>query len=404
MVENFKENTISEEKILEDFILKNPELERLENLLGNFNVFEILNIVNAEIRHSNVLAWLFNPNSNHGLSESFLKQFLKHFISENKKYINEDISLFDFEIFDYSDVEIRREWNNIDLLIILNESSKKVVITIENKISTSEHGDQLERYRKIVSQEFKDFKKMYILLSPDEVIPSDENWICITYSKIADLIDSLLNSRKDMLSDSVHGFINQYNIILRRYLVGNSEIENICRSIYRKHQKALDLIFQYKPDLAMEISEYVRDILKKDSRIDLNYGSKTYINFLTNSIKNTVAKITNNSSESENLLYYEFRNHEDRLTLFFMIGPGEIEYRKKLLDVFKSKKELFSMAGKTLYQKYNSVYQKKMLVPNDYTDASIENLSLKFDKKWEEFCSQDLIKIDRFLDKIDIMK
>ena len=69
-----KINISEEEKILEDFILKNPELDRLENLLGIFNVFEILDIVNAEIRHSNVLAWLFNPNSNHGLSESFLKQ------------------------------------------------------------------------------------------------------------------------------------------------------------------------------------------------------------------------------------------------------------------------------------------------------------------------------------------
>jgi hypothetical protein len=43
-------------KLLEDFVLNNPELEKLENMLDQFNVFETLNVVNAEIRHSNVLS------------------------------------------------------------------------------------------------------------------------------------------------------------------------------------------------------------------------------------------------------------------------------------------------------------------------------------------------------------
>ena len=60
-------NNIAEEKLLEDLILNNPELDKLENLLGVFNIFETPDIVNAEIRHSNVLAWLFNPESNIGL-------------------------------------------------------------------------------------------------------------------------------------------------------------------------------------------------------------------------------------------------------------------------------------------------------------------------------------------------
>ncbi|NIO21639.1 MAG: hypothetical protein GTN76_13115 [Candidatus Aenigmarchaeota archaeon] len=41
---------------------------------------------------------------------------------------------FDFEILSYSNLEICREWNNIDILIIIPENSKKVVVTIENKI------------------------------------------------------------------------------------------------------------------------------------------------------------------------------------------------------------------------------------------------------------------------------
>jgi hypothetical protein len=70
---------------LEDFLLNNPELETLEGLLSQFNIFETLNMVNAEVRHSNVLAWLLNPLSNHGVGDYFLRHFLKHLISENKE-------------------------------------------------------------------------------------------------------------------------------------------------------------------------------------------------------------------------------------------------------------------------------------------------------------------------------
>jgi hypothetical protein len=136
--------------LIEQLILNNPELEKLENMLSQFNTFETLDIVNTEIRHSNVLAWLFNPNANHSLREYFLKQFLKHFISINKDYITANITVFDFEIFNYTNIEMRREWNNIDLLLIIRDEIKNVVVVIENKLKTAEHDEQLRRYREIV--------------------------------------------------------------------------------------------------------------------------------------------------------------------------------------------------------------------------------------------------------------
>ncbi len=45
------------EKALEEFVLNNPELERLEGMLDTFNVFETLKMVNVEIKHSNFLAF-----------------------------------------------------------------------------------------------------------------------------------------------------------------------------------------------------------------------------------------------------------------------------------------------------------------------------------------------------------
>lgn len=389
-------NNIAEEKILEDLILNNPELDKLENLLGVFNIFETLDIVNAEIRHSNVLAWLFNPESNHGLSETFLKQFLKYFISKNKGYIKANVSLFDFEIFNYSDVEIRREWNNIDLIIILNETSKKVVITIENKISTSEHTGQLKRYRKIVEEEFNsNYEKLYILLSSEEIVPSDDFWTCITYDIIAELIEDLLKFKKEMLSDSVYGFINQYNIILRRYLVGNSEIEEICRLIYRKHQKALDLIFQYRPDILLEVSEYLQKILPEDSEIIIISAGKTIINFITKTLDNAIKGKGEAWTKSRRFVWYQFLIYSERLVLRLYIGPGDKDFRDKLLQFCIAKKEIFSLADrKSIGVKWHAVYQKEFLKKKDYADANIEDLKQIINSTWKDSREKDLKIID----------
>ncbi len=110
-----------EKEILEKFILNNPDLEKLDGMLSDFNVFETLNLVHAEIRHSNVLAWLLNPNENHGLGKYFINIFIKWFVSENKTIID-GLNVFDIEMFNYNDVEIRREWKNIDILIITSSA------------------------------------------------------------------------------------------------------------------------------------------------------------------------------------------------------------------------------------------------------------------------------------------
>ena len=95
---------------LERFLLENPELERLEGLLIQFNIFETLNIVQVEVRHSNVLAWLLDPISNHGIGSYFLQNFLKIFISKNKSALSDILTVFDIEMLNFGDVEIRREW------------------------------------------------------------------------------------------------------------------------------------------------------------------------------------------------------------------------------------------------------------------------------------------------------
>ena len=65
-------------------LVMDQDLEELENLLDEFNIFEVLGAVRVELRHSEFLAYLMNPQQNHGLGDDFVKKFLQKVVCTNR--------------------------------------------------------------------------------------------------------------------------------------------------------------------------------------------------------------------------------------------------------------------------------------------------------------------------------
>lgn len=389
---------MDEKHILEDFILNNKELEQLEGLLAQFNVFEILNIVQAEIRHSNVLAWLLNPNGNHGCGEYFVKLFLKYIFNLNRDYIKSKMTIFDLETFDYGDLEIRREWNNIDILII--SEVNKFAVAIENKITTSEHSNQLQRYYKIICKEFPDHEKIFVYLTPVGEASTNENWVIFDYQKVLDILTNLIEFKKTAISEEIIKFIQNYSTVIRRYIVSNSEIEQICRDIYKKHQQALDIIFQYKPDIEYEVSKAVQDIIKSKAELMLDAAGKTVIRFTSKKLDEIMPKIgTGEWTSSKRIFMFEFSNYAKRLVLRLIIGPGPAEDRQSIHESVKTNQSLFNYAKYQLGRKWTTIYQSEYLKKSDYEDTDIEQIAEKIGKKFNTFIGDDLKKIEEFFKK-----
>ena len=115
-----------------DYLLKDEDFDKLDLGLKNPNIFQILSISKNEIRHSNFLSWLLDPNQSHKLGDIFLKRFLREVFSSEKF---DNIDQADVEGLNFSDVEVLREWKNIDILIKLSD----IVVCIENKVLSKEH-------------------------------------------------------------------------------------------------------------------------------------------------------------------------------------------------------------------------------------------------------------------------
>ena len=271
------------EKALKDFLLDIQCIDPLESI-DSFNIFDVLKISRAEIRHSNVLAWLLDPNENHGFGDKIL-QDITHYMVKSA-HVTDEKEIFDLLKMDYSDVMVHREWKNIDILV---ESKKeKYVLCIENKVGIKDHSGQLDRYRNIIENEYPNgYHKLFIYLTPDGSSPketSNEAWKPIKYETFIDIIDSEL--KKTILEPKRKMFIENYLEILRREMMDSTEIVKICQEIYKKHKNALNLIYEYRPDKLQNFFEIVKEwcIDKHDKGeilFDESKSSKSYCRFRT---------------------------------------------------------------------------------------------------------------------------
>jgi hypothetical protein len=62
---------------LEALVVDNADLERLESLIAQFNIFEAVGVERQELRHSDFLSFLLDPRQSHGLGDSFLRRLLQ---------------------------------------------------------------------------------------------------------------------------------------------------------------------------------------------------------------------------------------------------------------------------------------------------------------------------------------
>ena len=106
------------------------ELANKNHQINDFNIFEVIQVAQYEIRHSNVIAWLFNPKERHNLNNLFIKSFFErlHKFPKNKNKLVElkknNIDLMELD-FDANDLVVERERKYMDIFI---KSSKGKLI------------------------------------------------------------------------------------------------------------------------------------------------------------------------------------------------------------------------------------------------------------------------------------
>lgn len=312
-------------------LVKSPDLEKLYLMLQKPNFFEILNSTTYEIRHSNFLAWIINPQGSHRLGDSFTKWFFKEIFSDAKvEYLDE----FQVDGLDTSKIQVYREFHNIDLLIELPE----IVVVIENKIKAKESNSQLKRYREITNNIFPNKKLVFVYLTPDAIEPEREDdrkyYIAIDYESIVRLLDIVIDIHHDSISDKVRFYIQDYISNIRRNILLEDEVVEFARNIYKDHRNALDFIFEHKPDRLLEASEKINSAIISEG-YELCSLSKGYSRFLTKKLKERLPTSILSGWKNNESFLFELSFKGKTINLLCSVSPGDQVIRQKIISALQ---------------------------------------------------------------------
>jgi hypothetical protein len=301
--------------------------------------------VRVEVRHSDFLSFLLNPSQNHGLGDIFVKRLLQRALSASPKQ-SLPITLIDLDTWELDELIVLREWQNIDILLV--DERNHLAVIIENKIDSGEHGEQLQRYWQLTSQHFPNWHTIGLFLTPDSDQPTDDKYFQIDYLSICEILEELIKTRSSALGPDIRVALTHYTQMLRRHIVSESEISELCRRIYRKHQRALDLIYEYRPDQQLAISETLENLIKQEQILETDQCSKSYIRFIPKEWDVPLLRQGTGWTRSKRILMFEFGNFVNRLVLKLIIGPGPTETRQRLFSIAENNKPILKPAFVTL--------------------------------------------------------
>lgn len=325
-------------------------LLKLEKYISSFNFFEATGAMRRELRHSDFLGFLFDPNASHGLDDKFYRAFCTE---------------ADMTLRHKPAVTVSREWENIDILV--RDRVNKTVLVIENKIDSSEHSNQLQRYRNIIERTYPDYDRKYFYLTRTGEEPSDDQWSILSYAQIRSIIKDLASKSH---SGDVMTVLTHYADLIERHFMPNNEIAELCRKIYSEHRKAIDLIIEHLPESGEDIMDKIRDLIEADDRFEIDDLDRATVHRIRFAVRSWEKLPGMNTSigwtGTGRILLFEIQhalNGGQAAYLKLYLGPTTHDTRRELLAYTREQSDVFK-SGKA-GEKWAQLFSVELLSSDD---------------------------------------
>lgn len=385
------------------------QFAKLHQKFHQFNPLKVLRVDQYEIRHSNILAWLLDPNETHQLGGFFLKKMLTRLVmrTENEEK-GEGIDFLSFLHSSFHDAEVAREVKThtnrlIDLLV--HVPSQKLVLVIENKFHAGESDGQLADYLAYAKLRFPEpgytILPIFLTLANEE--PSENNYLLLGYEDVLDIIEQHLEFNKETTADAIHDFLSFYIEVLKEQLIHDEEAVQLALEVYEGNKSAIEFLFLSQNKNFQKQAIY-KGVYKQIGEFSVR--EKTALRKIYESKKKTIDFIFNIGSNVLREAFFEFvketeipeeaysasirspnfvlpdwfdfeetlgkpdsaywlgqtfiiwfeRQVEDRIKITLEVGPISYEERVQLLTMLEKHGVSFQQNAKQEGKKYTRIY------------------------------------------------
>jgi len=392
--EQARQDDLTDLEVLTEFVIDNADLEALEDKLRQFNIFEAIGMQKQEVRHSTFLAFLLDPQQPHGLGDDFLKKFLQRALLRTGN-VATPVSAVSLHLMDLDHTVVERERSNIDVLL-LNEAAQLAVI-IENKVETGEHDNQLERYYQIIQRQYPGWDILALYLTIDGSLPSHSSYLPLSYANVAAVVESLVVSRETVLGPDVRTLMHHYVQMLRRNLVSDAELDSLCRRIYEKHRRAIDLIVARIPDKQAVIQQAIVKMVEETPGIRLRWQSQRELSFHPEEWDVPALQYAGGKEAQALIFQFHIHNSSTEMKMLLELRRASEERRLPLFDMAVAHGKPFKSQGGKLKQ-WNALYSRLMISRKQMPQMEPTDIIAEARKQWELFLAHDLPAIKQALE------
>ena len=235
-------------------LLRSVEFRQLDNLLkpGSSNLWSILDISRKEVLVSRFLAWLLDANIGHDVGDVFLKEFLFQVIGlEDWTKFSEQPTPAEILTADFSQLDVKIEKtfrsNRYDIVLVAKQCvlKKGFVCIIENKVGSTEGKEQTTHYFKSSLEKYPvDLfpYRLYIYLAPEEIQPTDDHFIPISYQLILDVIKQVRDIKS--LSQRNSFLLDQFEESIMKDIAPDKNMVDLAQAIYDQYQDVFRFIYK----------------------------------------------------------------------------------------------------------------------------------------------------------------
>jgi hypothetical protein len=332
--------------------ITDPNFERLELAMREANIFRALDIERYEIRHSNFFAYLLDPRENHGLADILLRKFLRDIFADSRA---DRRTLFDADLMDLHQADVRREWRDIDILIELTGD----VIAVENKVDSSEHSNQLRKYRRTVEAEFPAKRKHFVFLTPFGADAADakdqEIYINYSYAQIAAILENVREIYGDSISEKLDIYLSDYLTTIKRELLMNDKLNDLAIKVYKAHRDAFDFVFENRPDPANVLYPFFEEEVKSRGFV-IGSKNKGFVRFTSKELAERLPKTGEGWPDKEIFLFQiDYFWNDKQAVAKAIICKGDDALHQTILAAVKGLKKYRKPEGK----KFTAFYLEK---------------------------------------------
>ncbi|MXZ92837.1 MAG: hypothetical protein F4W95_14215 [Chloroflexi bacterium] len=386
------------------------DLARLEELLAErkdgIDAFDFISrlysgsgvpwLWSSEEFHSNLLAWLLDPNENHGLGDRFLKGFLSKTCAPSE-----------VQSADWSQATVIREWENyvggqlgyLDILV-LNEA-RQCLLAIENKIFSSEQGQQLTRYRSALANQYDELQRHQVFLSPAPTQPesADErkHWQAAGYAVVLDVLKELTDRQNGEIAEDVRAFLMQYATTLRRNIVPDSSAQKTARKVYLANRELFETILASRPDYRLELWKILKAAVGSREDMEVVASASGWVAFVPKQWLEVEAQGTSSFPDLP-LATFHFIMSNDNAYLNFGLYGGDENVREKIAAAIKESHGEFGRPSTPLNTGWTNFHRSDYILDGShYSSWDEKETRVRINRKVACLIEKDVRRITNFI-------